>query len=88
MDKSNGAYMDMAEFIMFHSGNEGIITQEQLESKLIQLGLMFRKNKGIPDIQKALTKAKDSKRGKYKTELELELFALYLQRDILKVRRT
>ena len=46
-------------------------------------GLMYRKNKGQEDVEKALKKACDVKNGHGKTEFELSMFELYLTK-ILK----
>jgi hypothetical protein len=44
--------------------------------------LVFRKNKGIKEVNDSLRKAK--KNGNYKTEQELEFLIIYLKNDVLK----
>lgn len=79
MDK----YMMLAEFIMFTSG----ITAERIANKMDELGFEYRKGKGIKDILKAVQKARDPKNGHYRTEMELDMFRLYIEKDIVKIRR-
>lgn len=73
-------YMDLADYIYFGQDR----TKETLDKKLNELGLEFRKNKGIKDINKAIEKARDPKNGHYRTEMEVDMLAVYLKIDIVK----
>lgn len=76
-------YNEVAEYIMFTSG----LSNEKVIEKLNSLEIVFRKNKGISDIVSALNKARNPKIGRCKTEFEIDMFFLYLEKDILKRKR-
>lgn len=76
----DAVYIELAEYIMFLEDKSLI----GLNKKLEELGLVFRKNKGIKDINKAIEKARDPKNGHYRTEMEVDMLALYLKMDIVK----
>lgn len=76
-------YNEVAEYIMFSSG----LSNEKVIEKLNNLELIFRKNKGISDIISALNKSKSPKIGRCQTEFEVDMFSLYLEKDILKRKR-
>ena len=78
----DGVYLELAQYIMF-SQEKG---KESLEKKLNDLGLEFRKNKGIKDINKAIEKARDPKNGHYRTEMEVDYLALCLKIDVVKAK--
>lgn len=75
-------YIELAEYIFF-SENKSL---DGLNDKLNMLHLQFRKNKGIVDINKAILKAKDYKKGRLRTELEIGMLSIYLK-DIIKNKR-
>ena len=77
---SDNVYLDLADYIYF-SKNKSL---EGLNNKLNELGLEFRKNKGIKDINKAIEKARNPKNGHYRTEMEVDYLALCLKIDIVK----
>ena len=67
--------VELAEYIMFSQDK----SSEGLDKKLNDLGLEFRKNKGIRDINKAIEKARNPKNGFYRTELEIDMLSVYLK---------
>ena len=73
-------YIELAEYLMFSENKNRI----SIDKKLDDLGLQFRKNKGIKDINKAIEKARDPKNGHYRTELEIDMLAVYLKVDVVK----
>lgn len=80
---SETVFVDLAEYILF-SKDKGL---DALLKKLEELHLEFRKNKGITDINRALVKVRNPKNTYAKTEMEIDLLAIYLKRDIVKVKR-
>ena len=78
--RDNGLYVELAEYIMFSQDK----SLASVNKKIEDLGLQFRKNKGIKDINKAIEKARDPKNGHYRTELEIDMLAVYLKVDIVK----
>jgi hypothetical protein len=56
------------------------------EEDFSDLGWEFRKNKGIPDINKAMKKSLNIKKTHAKFEMEISMLAVYLN-DILKKRK-
>lgn len=75
-------YIDLADYIMFSQDK----SREGLDKKLNELGLEFRKNKGIKDINKAVDKARDPKNGHYRVEMEVDYLALCLKIDVVKAK--
>ena len=73
-------YIELAEYLMFSENKNRV----SIDKKLDDLGLQFRKNKGIKDINKAIEKARDPKNGHYRTELEIDMLAIYLKVDVVK----
>ena len=67
-------YIELAEYLMFSENKNRI----SIDKKLDDLGLQFRKNKGVKDINKAIEKARDPKHGHYRTELEIDMLRVYL----------
>lgn len=67
----------LAERIMFLNGGD-------VSSWLTNLGLEYRKNKGIDDLTNAYSKAK--KQGYQKVEYELSMLEVYL-RDVVKLKK-
>ncbi len=78
--RDNGLYVDLAEYIMFSQDK----SLAGVNKKIEELGLEFRKNKGISDINKAIQKARDPKNGHYRIEFEIDMLAIYLKGDIVK----
>jgi hypothetical protein len=76
-------YIELAEWIMFAQNK----TNDALKSELDKYNLEFRKHKGIKDINDAIQKARDPKNGHYRTELEVEMLAVYLDKTILKKKK-
>ena len=73
-------YIELAEYLMFSENKNRI----SIDKKLDDLGLQLRKNKGVKDINKAIEKARDPKNGHYRTELEIDMLAVYLKVDVVK----
>ena len=73
-------YIELAEYLMFSENKNRV----SIDKKLDDLGLQFRKNKGIKDINKAIETARDPKNGHYRTELEIDMLAIYLKVDVVK----
>ena len=76
----DATYIELAEYLMFSENKNRV----SIDKKLDELGLQFRKNKGIKDINKAIEKARDPKNGHYRIELEIDMLAVYLKVDVVK----
>lgn len=73
----------LAEYVMFSAR----LTKLEVERRMQQLGLTYRSGKSFADIQSALVKARKPKNGHLKTEVELQLFVVYLDVYTLKETR-
>ena len=80
LEFDDGVYTDLAEGVLFG----GIKTYSDFVSYAGKLGLEFRKNKSMKDVEDAIRKAKDPKRGYGKVEFEINMLAVYLKTDVVK----
>ena len=80
LEFNDGVYTDLAEAVLFGS----IKNYTDFLNYANKLDLEMRKNKSFKDVEDAVRKAKDPKRGHCKVEFEISMLAVYLKTDVVK----